>query len=57
MDNLQSTQYKIKQNSARPTIEQLVEQIKQAATQSAVEVAVAQVELGDLHSKILMPYE
>lgn len=41
--NLQSMQQKIKQDSAGPAIEQLVEQIKQAATQSMAEVAVAQV--------------
>jgi len=32
----------------------LVEEVRQAAMQSAVEVAMVQVELGDLHSKIMM---
>ena len=40
-----------------PTIEKLVEEVKQAATQSVTEVAVVQVELGDLHSKITAPAE
>lgn len=46
MASLQRTQYKIKEDSTGPTTEQLVEQIKQTATQSATKVAVAQVELG-----------
>ena len=53
--NLQSTQQKIQQDSVGPAIEQLVEQIKQATTESVAKVAIAQVELGDLRSKISMP--
>ena len=44
----QRTQQKIKEDSARPKIEQLVEQVKQASTKSTTEVEVAQVELGVL---------
>ncbi len=40
-----------------PATEKLVEEVKQAATQSMIEVAVIQVELGDLHSKITAPAE
>jgi chromosome segregation ATPase len=53
--SLQTTQQKIQEDSAGPTTEQLVEQVKQAATQCTTEVAVAQVELGGLRSKISMP--
>jgi len=38
-----------------PTTEKLVKEVKQAATQSATEVAVIQLELGDLHSNIATP--
>lgn len=57
MAKLQSTQQTIKQDNARPTVEQLVEQIKQVAKQSVAEVEVAQVDLGDLHNKISMLVE
>jgi len=50
----QSTQQKIKEDIVVLAIEQLVEQIKQEATQSAVEVAMAQVELAGLCSKIFV---
>ena len=40
-----------------PTTEKLIEEDRQAATQSAAEVAVIQVELGDLRSKIATPTE
>ena len=52
---LQRTQQKIKEDNAGPVTEHLVEQIKKDATQSAVEVAVAEVELGGLRSKISVP--
>ena len=40
-----------------PATKQLVEEVKQTATQSVVEVAIVQVELGDLRSKIVAPTE
>jgi len=40
-----------------PTTEKLVEEVKQETTQSAVEVVVVQVELGELRSKIVAPAE
>jgi len=40
-----------------PATEKLVEEVKQAAMQSAAEVAVIQVELGGLCSKITTPSE
>lgn len=52
LKNVQSMQQKIKQDKVGPTIEQLVEQIKQGATQSGADVAVAQVELEDICSDI-----
>lgn len=55
--NFQSTQQKIKQDSLGPAREQLVEQIKQTAMQSVAKLVVAQVELGDLRSKISTPAE
>jgi len=53
--NLQLTQKKIKRVGEGPAKEQLVEQVKHAAMQSTTEVAIVQVELGDLHNKITMP--
>ncbi len=38
-----------------PTTKKLVEEVQQAATQSVTKVAVIQVELGDIHSKIVVP--
>lgn len=41
----------------RTSYEQLVEEVKHAATQSTIAVAVVQVELGDICSKIVAPAE
>jgi len=57
LESLQSTQQKIKADSAGLATEQLLEYIKQAATQSATEVAVAQMDLEGLCSKISAPAE
>ena len=40
-----------------PATEQLMEEVKQVATQSDAEGAVVQVELGDLCNKITVPTE
>jgi len=40
-----------------PTTENIIEEVKQATTQSIVEVAMIQVELGDLHNKIKTPVD
>ena len=37
--------------------EKLIKEVQHAAAQSATEVSVIQVELGDLHSKIAAPVE
>lgn len=52
LTNLQRTQQKIWGVSAGPTMEQLVEQVKQAAIECIAEVAVVQVDLVGLHNKI-----
>lgn len=52
---LQQTQQMMKLAIEGPTTEQRVEEFKQVATQSTFDVAVVQVELGDLHSKIRVP--
>ena len=38
-----------------PATKKLVEEVRQAATQSVVEVAVIQMEVGDLRSNIAAP--
>lgn len=57
MASLQQTKEKIKIFMEDLAIEQLVEEVKQAAMQSDVEVGVMQVELVDLCNKITMPIE
>ncbi len=57
LESLLRMKQKIQEDSVGPTTEQLVEQIKQAATQSTTKVAMAQVELGGLHCNISLPAE
>lgn len=40
-----------------PATKKLVKEVKQVATQSIAEVAMIEVELGDLRSNIAMPTE
>lgn len=55
--SLQATQQKIQSHSIGPQMEQLVEEMKQVATQCTAKVTVVQVELGGLHDKISTPAE
>jgi len=55
--SVQETQQKLQADSAGPTTEQLVEEIKQAVAQCTAEVAAVQVELGGLRAKISVPTE
>lgn len=54
---LQQTQQMMKLAIEGRAIKQLVEEVKQAAAQSIVEVIVVQVKLWDLRRKIAMPTE
>jgi len=55
LKGLQQTQQIMRLATEGPAIEKLIEEVKQAATHSAIEVAVVQVALGDLHNKTAMP--
>ena len=52
LTGLQQMQQTMRLAAEGPTIEKLVKEVKQVATQSATKVAVVQVELRDLRSKI-----
>lgn len=54
---LQQTQQTMRLVVKGPATEKLVEEVKQAATHGATEVAVIKVELGDLRNKIATPTE
>lgn len=53
--SLQETQQKLQADSVEPATEQLVEELKQPATQCTAEVAVVQLQLEGLHAKISAP--
>jgi len=57
LTGLQQMQQIMKLAAEGPSIEKLIEEVKQVVTKSTAEVALVQVELGDLRNKITVPTE